>query len=268
MKAQIKLLLLVILGGILQSCEKDTIDMNNPPVTTTPTTGKLTLKFDNVVGNNDLKYNTEYTNPSTGETFEVFTCQYYISNIKLKTDDGKEVAVPQDSSYFFVSEASEASQSITLSNIPVGNYTSLGFTIGVDSSRSAKGLSVATKGLLAGVSQGMYWSWNSGYIFFMLEGTSPLLKGNPSGNDFMYHVGGYDANSINNIKTKTIQFEGAQVSASKTPEIMLKMDLLKVFNGNTTIKLTQNTVVMFEAFSKKIADNYVNAFSVGSVKNL
>ncbi|MDZ7934473.1 MAG: MbnP family protein [Emticicia sp.] len=268
MKAQISKLLIAIFCAIAGiSCEKN--DVENQPTATEniATTGQITLKFDNVVGDKDLKYNTSYTNSVTGENFEVFSCQYYISNIKLKTDEGKEVVIPQDSSYFFVSEASQNSQNIKLSKIPFGNYTELSFVIGVDSTRSSKGIETAPKGLMAGVSQGMYWTWNSGYIFFMLEGTSPMLKGNAAGNDFMYHVGGYNSTNINNIKTKSVKFDKAVVSTTKTPEIKLKMDILKVFNGNTNIKFTQNTVVMFEPFSKKIADNYVNAFSVDSIIN-
>ena len=53
----------------------------------------------------------------------------------------------------------------------------------------------------SGAGADMYWTWNSGYIFFKMEGTSPAATG--MGNSFMYHIGGfggYSAPTINNIK--------------------------------------------------------------------
>jgi hypothetical protein len=37
--------------------------------------------------------------------------------------------------------------------------------------------------------KGMYWTWQSGYINFKLEGTSPLCT--TRNNEFQFHLGGY-----------------------------------------------------------------------------
>ena len=68
--------------------------------------------------------------------FSLSKLNYYISNIKLKTNDGKEFIVPQDSSYFLVMENEEESQEVTIKHIPAGDYNQITFTIGVDSLRS------------------------------------------------------------------------------------------------------------------------------------
>lgn len=251
----------------LFSCQTTTESPVEPKET--KTTGSLAIKFDNVVGNQDLKRNSPYINPVTNEDFQVYTCNYFISNIKLKTSEGKEYVVPQDESYFLVSEGSEESQTIKIDKVPFGTYSEITFTIGVDSTRSAAGLSNPTKGLLSGINQGMYWSWNTGYIFFMFEGTSSLLKGNhQDGEDFMYHIGGYSG-SINNIRKKTFTLGAttAVVSDTKTPEVLFKTDLMKVFNGKNQLRIAKNSVVMFDPYSVAIMANIEEAISLENVKN-
>lgn len=263
MKRNIGFLVLAVCLGIIVSCTKENITEKSDETKT-----QLTLKFDHVVGDDELHLNTKYINPVSGENFEIYMYQYIISNIRLKTTDGKEVILPQEESYFFVSESSEESRTVSLDNIPFGEYSGITFTIGVDSSRSAKGLTDVPANLMKGVNQGMYWTWNTGYIFFMMEGTSPLLEHSPEGNDFMFHIGGYDSNSINNIKTIALQFDPIEVAEKKSPEVVIKMDVLKVFNGENIIRFTENQIVMFDPLSKKIADNYTEAFSVASVRDL
>ncbi|MFT7344128.1 MAG: hypothetical protein ACI9XP_000708 [Lentimonas sp.] len=60
----------------------------------------------------------------------------------------------------------------------------IGFTIGVDSSTNSQG---AFGGDLD-PTNGMYWSWQSGYINFKLEG---MLVRNGIEESFTYHLGGY-----------------------------------------------------------------------------
>ena len=245
--------------------------------TSTPTfdpskKGKIVLEFDQVVGDTDLKFGTNYKN-AAGEEFNIDFLQYYVSNIKLKSDDGREYIVPQDKSYFLIRESLAESREITLSDIPEGNYTELSFILGVDSLRNTMDLSKRT-GVLdpAGEGAGMYWMWNSGYIFFKMEGISPAA---PVGQDglkkFRYHIGGfggYNAKTINNIKTITLPFpEKGTVRASVTPQAHIVVDLMKVFNGTTTLSIAKNPTVMFAPFSVDIAKNYEQMFEIHHVHN-
>ena len=121
-----------------------------------------------------MTFNSTLTIPIQAKVFRLTKLNYYISNIKLRTTGGNEFIVPQDSSYFLMTENEEESQEVKIRNIPAGDYNEITFTIGVDSLRSTMDISKRT-GVLdpAQGHDDMYWSWNSGYIFVKMEGTSP-----------------------------------------------------------------------------------------------
>lgn len=249
----------ILVGGFL-ACQTNDL----PAVQS----GSFVLTFDNMVGSEDLKLNTgTYTN-STGEQFSVSLLNYFVSNIRLKRADGSEYVVPQDSSYFLVKETDTASQRVVLNQVPAGDYVGVSFLIGVDSLRSTMGID-RRKGVLepAGAHNGgMYWDWNSGYIFFKLEGTSPQAPTGPTGGKgFIYHVGffgGYETKTINNLRTATLSFgsDVAQVAPAKTPSVTIKADVLNVFNGREPVSIAKNPNVMVSPYSATIANNYVGMF--------
>ncbi|WP_373551687.1 MbnP family protein [Haliscomenobacter sp.] len=239
--------------------------------------GSLILEFDNVVGSQNLQLNgpQTYTN-ANGDQFNVTLLNYYISNIKLKKSDGTVYTVPQDNSYFLVQESNVASREIKLSNIPVGDYAEVTFMVGVDSVRNTMDLSKRTGILDPAAHSGddnMYWSWNSGYIFFKMEGLSPQATADAAGNKkFRYHIGGFgglNSKTINNIKTVTRTFGGevATVRSSITPQVHIIVDILKAFEGSSKVGIGTNTTVMFAPYSVNIANNYVGMFQVQHVHN-
>ena len=105
---------------------------------------------------------SEYKN-ELGQVFTVSRFRYYLSNFSLKNADGKEVELP---GYFLVDEEVPESKKIPFTGIPKGKYTSISFTIGIDSLHNCSG---AQSGTLDPVN-GMFWTWNTGYIFLKLEG--------------------------------------------------------------------------------------------------
>ena len=142
-----------------------------------------------------------YTN-AAGEQLTVTKLKYYVSNFVLTNANGTVYTVPQDSCYFLIDESDESTHEPVL-HVPEGEYKTVSFLIGVDSLRSTKDIS-ERMGTLDPTSEGgdMYWGWNSGYIFFKMEGTSPA-SASPGG-VFMYHVGGfggYSSKTLNNLKT-------------------------------------------------------------------
>ena len=239
--------------------------------------GSIILEFDNVVGSQNLQLNgpQTYTN-ANGDQFNVTLLNYYISNIKLKKGDGTVYTVPQDSSYFLVKESVAASREIKLKNIPAGDYTEVIFTVGVDSARNTMDLAKRTGILDPAANSGednMYWSWNSGYIFFKMEGLSPQATADAAGNKkFRYHIGGFggmNSKTINNIKTITRTFgtDKATVRSSITPQVHIIVDVLKAFEGSSKVSIGNNTTVMFAPYSVNIANNYVEMFTVHHVHN-
>ncbi|WP_421828982.1 MbnP family protein [Larkinella sp.] len=254
--------------GIFWSCRHDNPDPQPGP------TGSLEIAFDNVVGNADLQLNTgNYTNAG-GESFKVTTLNYYVTNIRLKRADGSAYVVPQDSSYFLVKEAEPASQRIILKNIPVGEYTEVSYLIGVDSLRNTMDVSKRT-GVLdpsGGMTGGMYWDWNSGYIHFKMEGTSPQAPVTASGKVFLYHIGlfgGYRTKTINNLRTITLPFGTTTVRVTENgvvPQVTIQADVLKVFDGPMKLSIAVNADIMVSSLSSGVADNYARMFRIVTIK--
>lgn len=251
------------------SCDKDSGSDIQPG-----DTGSIILEFDNVVGSADLELNTgNYTNGS-GENFKVSVFDYYISNIKLKTATGTEYIVPKDQSYFLVKEENESTHELELDNVPAGDYTSFTFTVGVDSLKSTSPVGERT-GVLdpAGAANGMYWTWNSGYIFLKMEGESPVST--TVDKKIYYHVGGfggYDSPTLNNIKTVTVNapFESsAKVRKNKetAPAVHIFADAGKVLDGGSHVSIAANSMVHFSAISADLANNYTAMFSIDHIHN-
>lgn len=228
----------------------------------------MSVEFDNIVGGQNLFLNSvNYTNAS-GELFNVSLLQYFISNIKLKRTDGTEYTVNPDSSYFLIKESDPLTRFARF-KAPAGDYKQLSFVLGVDSLRSTMDIDKRT-GVLdpsGGMDDGMYWGWNSGYIFFKIEGISPAAPVDPSGQrKFRYHIGGfggYAAPTINNIKTITLDLTAsgiAQAREGRTSNIHLMVDALKALNGTTNISIASEPSVMFSEYSVNIANNYTSMF--------
>ncbi len=232
-------------------------------------TGTLQLRFDNVVGPDNLVLNTSTYRNTAGESFNVSKFNYFVSNIRLRRSDGTDYTLPQDKNYFLIEEERPASQTLTLTGIPVGTYTGIGFLIGVDSVRSLADISLRTGVLDPGTTDHdpMYWDWNSGYVFMKLEGTSAVAPA-AQNHLFQYHIGGfgggYDGKkTINNLRTVALPFGSDQlvIGSSMTPIIDFQTDALQIFNGSTKLSIAQNSSVMFTPLSGSIADNYAGMFS-------
>jgi len=232
------------------------------------------LKFDNVVGEQDLLLDsTIYTNIFFQE-FTVAKFNYFISNIELKKEDGTYIPMLQDSSYFLIKEIDPASLTANLNWVNPGRYTGMRFVIGVDSLRNTMPVTSRTGVLdVSGYASDMYWTWNSGYIFVKLECHKPVAKGDPTPVvPYVYHIGGYGGMdgtpTINNLKTVSLDFpEPLVVSTARKSKVHIKADALKVISGYNDIDFEKYPTVMLTTFSTKIAQNYSAMFSIDSIEN-
>ena len=281
MKRNFEYILLAGLVLILSACSKNE---DVAPEFVETNLAPLSVEFDNIVGDRTFSINNTaslYTN-TAGEQFSISMLQYFISNIKVATADGTSYTVNPDSSYFLISGADKATRFAKV-RVPEGDYTRLTFTLGVDSLRSTMGVEKRT-GVLdpaAGGGHdtgGMYWGWNSGYIFFKLEGNAAVISddvnGDPTGKkQFKYHIGGfggYSAPTINNIKTITIDLTTggiAKVRKDRRSNVHLFVDLMKVFNGKNNFKIAEHPNVMFSDYSVRIAANLAEMFRHDHTEN-
>ncbi|MFK7922474.1 MAG: MbnP family protein [Bacteroidia bacterium] len=116
-----------------------------------------------------------------GDSVSFSKLRFYISAVSL-WQEGKEVWA-EKKSYHLIDLAEPASMNLALKKGLA--FDEVRFQLGIDSITNVSG---AMGGDLD-PTKGMYWSWNTGYINFKLEGKS-ALAGIPN-HDFIYHLGGY-----------------------------------------------------------------------------
>lgn len=223
-------------------------------------TGTLRLAFRNVVGSQSIVLGpTMYTN-AAGDSFSISKLKYFISNIELL--DASGAAMKPTPTYNLIDEA--GSHVATGDSFSTGTYTHVRFLIGVDSARNVSG---AQTGDLdpAGVAQGMFWTWQTGYIMAMLEGKSPQ-SGSASGN-LTFHMGGFEGRD-NVLRTVTLLLPSpAVIRAGKTTELHITANIREWFSTPTAVEFSRTFFAMEGAAAAMIADNYMDMFTVSEVHN-
>jgi len=229
---------------LLSSCKKDGEEI------VTNTKSSFTLEFEHQVNGAALNLNTTTYKNAKGEEFKIDVFKYYVSNVKLSKTDGTTYLIPE--SYFLIDESKPSTKLITVNDVPVGDYTKIEYTIGVDYARNFAG---AQTGALDPVN-GMFWTWNSGYIFVKLEGTSPQSKA--QNNALTFHIGGVlDPN--NTIRTYTTEINSAnplRIRTDSKPDMHFIVNAASLFTGTTDVSFATLNFTMGGANSVIVADNY------------
>jgi hypothetical protein len=206
------------------ACKKDEVT----PITDNPTpstTGSVNVELEHIIQDLPMVLNQQYI-LNNGDTMSFTTLKYYLSNIQLVKADGSTWS--ESNSYHLVDLSDESSTLLTLNDVPMADYTGMNLMIGVDSLHNVSG---AQDGAL-NVANGMFWSWNTGYIFIKMEGTSTQ-----SMNDaFTYHIGGFSG-ANNAIQSKYMYFNGSFLMArpDAVPQVHLSLNIQDLFeNGIQT----------------------------------
>ncbi len=117
------------------------------------------------------------------DTLQINQLKFYISNIQFLKDD--EIVFKELNSYHLIDFSLPASTTISIKTFRSISYNSIRFYLGIDSLTNVSG---ALGGQLD-PTHGMYWTWQSGYINFKMEG-QVSRKEEPS-KEFQFHLGGY-----------------------------------------------------------------------------
>jgi hypothetical protein len=143
------------------------------------------------------------------------------------------------------------------------------FVLGVDSLKSTAPLEQRIGVLDPGNGEGMYWSWNAGYIFFKLEGSGLFADETKK---FNYHIGlfgGYSEPTVNNNRTIKLAFETPiQITESTTPEVHIMADIMKIFSGpagDLKIQETANIMGGQPLKAQQAANNYAQMFTIDHI---
>ncbi len=217
--------------------------------------GKLNIMFDHYVGKQPLQFDSVNYKNGASQAFTVTKFKYYIGDIHLQRKNGADVVFTD---YYLINEEEQESKKLMLEPLPAGEYAGIEFIIGVDSLHNCSG---AQSGALDPVN-GMFWTWNTGYIFLKLEGKSPASKS--PGNFFEYHIGGYKqpANCIRKIR---LAFNKV-LSGESINELHIKVDVAEILKAKTIIDFSQLSSVADFHNATMIADNYMDMFSILSTK--
>ncbi len=143
----------------------------------------VTLNFSFVYGSNTLVINDSIKELDTTNHLQLTELKFYISEIKFLKN--KKVIVEEKNSFHLIDASKLPSQKIEIVSPKLKNVDELVFYLGIDSLTNVSG---AMGGDLD-PTKGMYWTWQSGYINFKLEGKSKLCK--TRNNEFQFHLGGY-----------------------------------------------------------------------------
>ena len=271
MRKYLSFLLVIALSSILIACENGFLGLfekkdSNP-------TGDLKIEFRARYNTIPLVMNNGLYTNEHDDTLVVTDLNYYVSNIVLENANGDDYIVPQEDSYYLIRNNSQADRTIDLSNVPEGDYVAMRFTVGVDSSKSTADASERTDDLDVIENADMYWAWNSGYIFFKMEGTSPQGQEINGQNQFRYHIGGfggYNTPTINNLREARVGFNNlsAQVRAGgQAPFVILGPNIYRFFGAKHKISIKDHPVVMLTPTSSEVADNIAEMFEFDHLHN-
>jgi len=226
--------------------------------------GTLQLIFQNNMTNLDgeqkelLLGDTSYKTIN-GDTLSFSTFKYFISNVKLINQTGDTVLV--EDSYHLVASTKMMSMSTFELKIPEGNYDSIEFSLGVDSTANMD--ETIIKGDLDPNSN-MVWNWHVGYKFLLVEGA---FNHNSTDGKLLYHIG---LNSNYSTYSKDLPMTLA-IEYNKTSSIHIMANCDQFFGGVNTIDVeTINTVKVGPANEvAKLVENYRDSvFMVHLIENV
>jgi len=150
----------------------------------------VTINFRAAVGSESFACGSTYNGiGTTGATIEPSDFRFYVSDVRLVTADGTEVAVQLDQDGIwqlddvalldFENKDAPCTNGTTQTNgtvrgrVPMGEYTGLRFALGVPPDKNHQDASVAQSPLNL---TGMFWSWQDGYKFVRIDTANDQLR--------------------------------------------------------------------------------------------
>jgi hypothetical protein len=156
----------------------------------------IRMSFEPLINSSPIALNQHYFSTEINDSISISKLKFYISNIALLNND-KVIYKNSGGVYLLNAEDSLNLQFDVPQNL---QFNRIQYGIGIDSTTNISG---ALDGALDPL-MGMYWTWQSGYINFKMEG----FVGNLEQEDkkFEYHLGGYsDKNNAYQLVDLIIQ---------------------------------------------------------------
>jgi hypothetical protein len=263
------LLILLTIAGFsvaFQSC-KDDGDDNTTTTTTSSTSttgnptndsgvtftapGTLKINISHNFGNTALAKTPASYVTTANDTIRVEQLTYYISHVVLTTAGGNKVNLQNNNLIDFTPGQNGE---IILNNVPAGNYTSVNYILGVDSASNSTGSHVGD----LDPSNGMYWSWSTGYVYIRLKG-----RYSAQNSSFSFDIGGDDHRMSVSHSFMSYKVSGTTINAN------VKFDISRIFSTPNLYDLKIETGEIHSSGSPAIAKlkpNMEGAFSLTGVQ--
>ncbi len=174
------------LSGCLTETTEKTVYVGGPDTALLASEGQtLNLRFYPRFGTDTLKLGRKYLTAG-GDSVRFEMARFYISDIALVDSTGK--SYPLIGTYL-VDVFDSAARALGYAAVDVkalpGTYRGIRYTVGVPFDQNHRDPALQASPL--GMSSGMFWDWNSGYIFNRVEG-----KVDSAGTEkaLAFHIGG------------------------------------------------------------------------------
>ena len=219
----------------------------------------IRLNFAPSANGEPLVLGKSYINP-LGEDYAVSRFKFYVSRVSLFADQLTPVAEDMEG-IFLVDAENNATRTITV-NLNGQSFNRVAFQLGVDSIYNVSG---AQAGALDPMN-GMFWTWNTGYIMAKFEGNSSLST-SPN-QAITYHIGGFQGTEKTQ-RTIILELPGQQtwiLDRNSITEVLIDVDLDKWFASVHTLPILSHSENMTPGpLSVQYADNYATMFRITDI---
>jgi hypothetical protein len=210
-----------------------------------PATATVQLQVQHFANGQALVRDQPNTSP-TGATYTVQKLRFYLSNVKLISQDRSTVYAEPDSYHLITLDGKGG---FVLDKVPAGVYTKIEFAIGVDEARNH---SIDQFGDLD-PSNDMVWDWNTGYKFLLLEG---LYNTSNKSGGLVFHVGEDSNYQIFNLDLP----KPLDLRQKSEGRLVLSTEVNELFQNPHAINFDDLNEAMFGDNARKIVENYSNGF--------
>jgi hypothetical protein len=222
-------------------------------------TAILSIRFQHTANGKPLVLrDSSYTN-AYAEKYQISRLKYYLGRLSLN-----DSIIPQFDDRYFLVDAANITQ-VLQTVIPPGNFRTLSFFLGVDSIDNCSG---AQSGALDPMN-GMFWTWNSGYIFFKLEGYSPQSKADI--NRIEHHIGGYSGTKKAGA-TILLNFAESKptfLDAGKQYEMTINVNLDEYWRQSSGMNIANHALCMHPGeLAVALSRGFTTMFSIQSIREL
>jgi hypothetical protein len=246
-----KITTIVLFGLFLQTgCKKENSAEPQP-------SAGIEIRFHPTFNGEPLQLNTPYFN-LYGEEFTLSALKFYTGQYSLGDDQAELINFATGEPYYLSDFSNPSTFSFTCPIKP-GSYNELSFLIGVDSARNVSGVQ---SGALD-PANGMFWTWNSGYIFFKLEGSSPVSS--QPNTKVEYHIGGFRSpySTIRKFTAKLTTPGKWELAVGKKISFDINFAVDRFFTIPFQLKISDNPVCTTPGeLAANIAENIGIAFEV------